>query len=100
MYETGIYDLSQLHDSKFYSSSYHTKNKKFSVGRTQKSLFKLNQFKSWKQNKFNINCINLRLEHFELAYEFWLIGICISFVCLISEIFMLFFINFTFNNTR
>ena len=94
MYETGIFDVSQFYDSNFLMKTlFDTYNKRipFLTSR-QKTDFDLDQFKSKGHNKFNIIYVDLKLEHFELAYKFWLIGQGIAFVCLISEIVMLCYI--------
>ena len=81
MHETGIYDLSEFYDSNFLVRT--LKNIMSSSKNTQKIA--LDQFKLYKQNQFNIIFIGLRLEHFELAIKFWIIGFCAALICLISE---------------
>ena len=87
MYETGIYDLSQFYDSKFYTGIlFKTKNNRMSLRQTQEIISVLDQFKSEKQNQLKIIYSDLNLEHFQLAFQFWMICFCICFLCLISEI--------------
>ena len=95
MYETGVFDVSRFNDRNFLIKNLFDINNKripFSTSR-QKTDFDLDQFKIKRHNKFNIICVDLKLEHFELAYKLWLIGLSIAFVCLISEIIM-FFVSF------
>ena len=90
MYETGIYDVSQFYDINFLvTNSFDIYNKRipFLISR-QKTVFDLDQLKSKGHNKFNIICVDFKLEHFELAIKLWLIGQGIAFVCLFCEIIM------------
>ena len=89
MYETGIYDLSQFYDSKFFiGKAFENENKRISVLKSkQKTVSGLDQFKSSKQNKCNIIYTDLSSEHFKLAIEFWFFSFSVSFIYLISEIF-------------
>ena len=94
MYETGIFDVSQFYDSNLLMKTLFdifNKGIPFFTNR-QKAVSDLDQFKSKGHNKFNIICVDLKLEHFDLAYKFWLIGQGIAFVCLISEI-IVYFMN-------
>ena len=92
MYETGMFDVSQFYDSNLLMKTLfdiYNKRIPFLTSR-HKTISDLDQFKLKRHNKFNIICVDLKLEHFELSYKFWLIGLSIAFVCLISEIIMYF----------
>lgn len=73
MFESGIYYLSQLYDSKFYTKTLLDSKNKQNVN--------LDEFIFEKQN-----LINLKLEHIQLAIKLWIICICITFIFLSSEI--------------
>ena len=90
IYETGIFDVSRFYYSRFLMKTLfdiYNKRRPFLTS-SQKTDFDLDQFKLKRHNKFNIICADLKLENFELAYKFWLIGLGFAFVCLISEIIM------------
>ena len=90
MYETGIFDVSRFYDRNFLMKTLFDINNKRIPFSTSRQKTDLDQFKIKRHNKFNIICVDLKLEHFELSYKFWLIGLSIAFVCLISEIIMYF----------
>ena len=88
MHETGIYDLSQFYDSNFLiRTMFDMSDKRISSLKSRQNT-DLDEFKSKGHDKFNIICVDLKLEHFKLAIKLWLIGQGIAFVCLISEIIM------------
>ena len=89
IYETGIFEVSRFYYSNFLVKTlFDIYNKRPFLTSRQKTDFDLDQFKLKRHNKFNIISVDLKLEHFELAYKLWLIGQGIAFVCLISEIIM------------
>ena len=73
MFESGIYQLSELFDSKFYITKLHDSENRQNIN--------LDEFIFVKPN-----LIDLKLEHIQLAIKLWIICICITLIFLISEI--------------
>ena len=78
MYETGIFDVSRFYDRNFLMKTLFDINNKRIPFSTSRQKTDLDQFKIKRHNKFNIICVDLKLEHFELAYKLWLIGLTSS----------------------
>ena len=72
MFETGIFDVTRFYHSKFLVKTlFSIKNKrKLFLTSRQKADFDFDQFKLKTHDKFNIICMDLKLERFEFAIKF------------------------------